>query len=474
MKVKMTIFSMLSSAALLSMGITPTALANSTQSEQISTISVNNVPMKAGELGSLAGNRPTNAQNTQSAAMATQVQANTSDSTVDITNASVSGSTVNALSGSVIDTNGTATPFNFTGTLYKDPVSGRIDAGLTDSLGNYKIVRFQIINDPSKGIFYSQAAQSSHAPYLAMYLEKNGTRDITFLETPVANVFGTATWNTIESNANSFADAPKADVFWVEGLFQPDSVTHGSSSTPKYSHPGQLSNTSNMTFEPDSVATEYNYPYYTVNYYTFGYTVQDTMQLEEKVTYPSSTSSSTITGRLDVWYTDYDESDGIDLDQSAWEVGGDGSAGMKLTCPNGKSQRIQWESVAGQLEQSGSWSINWSYSASYAGASLTLAYTPEERIPLNGGGNQDTNGAYIGSFYTSSGDYLNYEGNPTTNAGQDYLSVNWEAPRYSQYGAAGNVTDNVDFVYNMYNSLQNAGTNHGSYRDRLSFTTLAN
>ncbi len=133
-------------------------------------------------------------------------------------------------------------------------------------------------------------------------------------------------------------------------------------------------------------------------------------------------------------------------------------------------QRVQWESIAGQLEQSGSWTVNASYSLAWYGASLTLQYSPPSRVPL-GGGNVDCNGGYIGDFYTDPGDYLNYEGNPTTNAGQDYLSVTWEAPRYSQYGGAQNVTDNVDFIYDMYNFLQGGnGTDH----DNIHFTMYAN
>ncbi len=456
------------------------AMASPLSTHTFRSISIMDAPMTAGQLGLLGNSMHSYLiDSSQTNNFMKSMKTNVSSSVVDLGHITLNGSHEISIEGKVESQNGTAIPFSLSGTLYKDPVAGVIDGSLRDKFGNFNVMRFQIVSNPSKGIFYSASAKLSHHAYLALYLEQKGTRNMVFLEAPAAKVFGEATWHRIKEFSKTFSNAPKSDVFWIERMFIPDKFVHRTSANPIIPIGNKIHSTVPTVPSPDTNLRPqtvgypvYHFPFFQATYDIFGYSVTDSMELEEKVSYPTNTNDGTITGRLSVIYTRYDESNGTDLDESAFEIGADGVDGIKLTVPDHYPQRIQWESVAGQLERQGTWTVNASYSVTWAGASLTLAYRPTSEVTLNAG-TEDCNGAYVADYYTNSGEYLNYEGNPYTNAGQDYLSVDWQAPRYLQYGGPTNVTDNVDFIYNVYNAYQNGGTDYGTYSNLLSFKTYA-
>jgi len=428
----------------------------------ISAVRVSTVPSKAGDLG-IPGQAATG---TSGQAATSAVSGSTTQSTVEVMNAAVTGSTLD-LTGSAIQANGTVIPFNLTGGLYRDLAPSRIDGDLRDATGNFDVMRFQIDESPVHGIFASSAARASGQPFLALYIERTGTRDVTFVEAPAAQILGQDTLGRLLASGPQLGLAPASARLWEERLFTSDSVDHVVRSTPL---PG-TEPVRPMTIHPNFTSTTSLYPVWTANYYIFGYTVVDEMEIEEYVTYPNTTAGQAIIAQIDPYWVDFKESNGTDLYQSGFEIGGGGPAGVKLTCQNNSSQRIQWESIAGQVNQSSSVSVVWAISLSFKDfGGPGLQYNPSGSVNISGGGNVSGQNSYLMDVYTNSGQYMNYAGPSNGNhGGHDYLAANWEAPAAA--GSPMNVTDEVDFVVEMYNDLQRAS--YGTETDPVGFTTYA-
>ena len=395
----------------------------------------------------------------------TQVANAASQATVSIAAVNIVGSTVNAISGAVGFSDGTSIPFQLSGDLLKDPRTATVDGSLVDRENNFRVARFQIVMDASTGIFMSTAARTSSDAYIALYLQRIGTRDLTFLEQPAADVLGAATELAIQAQSASFAAAPKEDVLWVEALFIPDSISHQSEAVASPMTPGQASLPTAGPV-PLSDVTQTHLDTYTATYSQFGYTATDTMVVQEQTTIPNDTAAQTILGKLSVSSVDFRESNGVDLKATWWEIGGNGPAGVKLTCQNGSAQRVKWEQIAGLLEQSNSWSVAWSFSPSYQMFTLNFSYGGGGQVALGNGANQDTSGAYVADTYTDSGEYLI--------STSDYISGAWTAPDYTKYGGPQTVTDTVDFIYDMYlYPLGAPASDHPGNHYTMSFQTYA-
>jgi hypothetical protein len=344
------------------------------------------------------------------------------------------------------------------------------------------------VDNASKGLFFTPAAKSSTGMYLAIYLEHEGTRDITFIEAPAATLLGAPLLASLEADNASFASAPAADTFWVEAMFTPDGVIHANLPGPVNPtlvyNPGKSAALPAVmpaaTVRPLSSGVEpplNNYPWYAESYYAFGATVYDAMELQEQLEYGPTTSSDVFATIYPI-YEDFNNSNGLNLYYSDWEVGGRGPLGIKLTVPNvgypssggsaQGSQRVQYEQVGGQLERSSSWSISYSFSTAFLGVSAALSYNNGGTVQLGAGANEYIGGDYEADMYSPSGDYMNYAGPTNGNeSGHDNFNVRFTAPRYTGDGPNENEIDTVSWIYDMYNSgnLQNLGTEI----DNLSF-----
>lgn len=379
------------------------------------------VQVPAIELANVAAHASSLVPSAQAAAVA-QDQASVSVSEVSLT-----GATVNDLAGTVTTADGTSLPFSLSGTLFSDPSGSMIDGTLVDQTGTFSVLRFQIVNNPSIGIFYTDSAKSSTSPYLALYLERAGTRDVTFIECPAATLFGTSMLADLETDSTSFAPAPHADIFWIESMFVPDGVIHKELTGPIA--PGTVYNPTVNGGAPSVVrpltvaGTKYNYPFYS-DYYEFNNAyITDSIELEEYVQYPTNTNSPIVADFFPD-YTDFSNSNGLNVWYTDWQVGGNGALGIKLTCPNGGSQRVQIEQSGGQLERSSSWTISWGYSLAWAGLGATLNYNDGGSYQLNSGTLQDLPLPYVGDMYAPSGSYMSYAGPSNGNtSGHDSFLV---------------------------------------------------
>lgn len=382
-----------------------------------------------------------------------------------ISQVSLKGSSL-TLVGSARNNVGSSIPFTLQGHLFRGLGinSGRIYGSMVDSTGHFKVLRCEIVNNPAKGLMATATAKHARTPYIAIYLEQTGTRNMTLIEAPAKKILGVSNLTRIESAYTHYAIAPQRDILWPELMFLPDTVTQGTTVHPKSANAAQSNSVS--VIQPQTAYNMYNYPYYTATYYILGYTVTDSIYLAEEVTYPLRTSQGPITGSIKVIGTSYDESNGTHLNATAWRIGGQGPLGVKLTVPQNSSQRIQWENAAGYLENSGHWTINFSYSLQWEGFGASLSYVNGGRVPLNSS-NVDPFGSYVADFYTQSGQYLTTVG--------DYLAANWTAPQYGSLGGPMYVWDRCDFIYNLYNFLQNGnGTNYGTKDNYMTFQTYAN
>jgi len=383
-----TVLVSVTALTLASPGAGVVAARQSSSGTTISAVQVSNMPSKGGDLG-VPGQAATAA-----------VNSSTSQSAVTIVSADSAGSKLN-LAGSAVPAHGMAIPFNLAGGLYRDLAPSRIDADLRDATGNFDVLRFQIELSPGHGIFASSAARSSSQPFLALYLERVGTRDVTFVEAPAAQLLGQDALDRIVASRGQLGLAPTSATLWVERMFAPDSVDHVVRSTPL---PGTESGQEAVKIHPNFTLTKYQYPVWTANYYIFGYTVIDKMEIEEYVTYPNTTAGQAIIAQMDVYWVDFKESNGTDLYQSGWRIGGSGPTGVKLTCQNGSSQRIQWESVAGRVVQNSSVSVSWSISLGWQNfGGPGLQYNPSSTISLGSGANVSGQNGYVMDIYTQSG-----------------------------------------------------------------------
>lgn len=217
-----------------------------------------------------------------------------------------------------------------------------------------------------------------------------------------------------------------------------------------------------------SVTDKWLYPYYTASYNYFGNWSSDDIELADKVEYPASSGSGAITGNLSVYSEGFYEK-GQTYPNSNWEVGTNHGAGVVLTCPQGYSQRIQWQQEAGQISENTSITMNWNFSDSWFQfvGNLSFGWGGSSAEGTN---EQDRNNGYVGAVWTQPGQYLNHY-NPYYPNQDDYVAASWTAPQVTNDGPAAYVTDNVNFAYDMYQPWA-SGADYQE-NDLISFTTYA-
>ncbi|MCL4520352.1 MAG: hypothetical protein M1415_01990 [Firmicutes bacterium] len=409
-----------------------------TPTAQLSAISIANVPTTGAALGTLS-----------SVVSQTSTGLTTITSPVTIQSAAVNGSDL-SLTGTV-----NAIPFALSGPLYQGAAPGTIEGSLTDATGHFVILRCEIVNQPATGMWLTSTAATAQVPYLGLYLEQAGTRNITFIEAPAATILGTSVVNSIESTYETYPVAPKADSLWLERMMLPNTVQTTSS---------PVSN----TVSPAGDSTTSQIKTYSSTYQFAGSTFTDTIKDNIGVTYPPDTSASgSALAQVRVTYTHISESNGTQLDETGYQLGGHGPLGVKLTVPDGKSQRMKSAILAGNGNVHGSWSVSAGYSVSWEGFGADISYTPGGTGTFSSGLTWDapTGGTYLAYMKTpSSGEYLNTDG--------QYLGVTFYDPRYNADGPAEDVTDRADFVYDLYNTLYDgSGYNFGTKDPYLTYTT---
>lgn len=369
------------------------------------------------------------------------------DREVVFSDVDLSGSNVNEIKGYVFKNQNKKIPFDLEGQLYKGVTSARINGSLKDKTGNFEIVRFEINNDPAHGVFLNKSLKKTT---VAIYLHNNNkqSRNLTIIEIPAEKLFGKDTLNNLYKQSESFEEAPNNVVLWFEKYFTPDKKGHSV-------------NKPNNGIQPLTSVSSHNYyvSYYDY-YYIFGYYVNDTIKLQEKVTVPSDTYED-IKGRLTVYSTDYDESNGTDIknDVTGFRIGGEGVLGIKLQAMSAP-EVINWENIDGSVVQSGSVQFTLSLSYSYLGLSAGLSYSNAKSVDLSQG-NYDCNGAGVCDMYSSGGKYY-------MNHVNQYISANYDIAYDSSKGSHRNVTNYVHFIYNVYNFLEDF--NWGKQDDYYSYS----
>lgn len=349
-----------------------------------------------------------------------------------------------------------ATSFALSGHLYQGAAPGTIEGSLTNSTGHFVVLRCEIVNHPSTGMWLTSNAATADVPYLGLYLEQAGTRHITFIEESASTVLSSQVVKTIESSYTTYAAAPAINSLWLERMMLPNAV-HTRSTTPI---PNAVA--------PDGVTPTSADKTYSATYQFAGSTFTDTIEAEISVTYPPDTSSSgSALAQTRVVYTHISESNGTQLDKTGYQLGGHGPLGVKLTVPDGQSQRIESATLAGNGNVPGSWTVSAGYSLAWEGFGADISYTYGGTGTFSSGLTWDApaQGAYLAYMKApTSGEYLNTDG--------QYLGVRFYDSRYNQDGPAENVTDRANVVYDLYNTLYNgSGYNFGTKDPYLTYTT---
>jgi hypothetical protein len=421
----------ISTSLIMTMAIFPSNVAAaSLPTKQAFASTINNIPELAGNLN----------------------VSNSSTDNVQFGNVTINGSNIE-ITGST--GNGTATNFDLIGTLYKGIVSTRIDGVLTDKLNNFKVDRFELLSDPQHSILMNKNLTGN---VLALYLQKNGTRNVSFIECEASTVFSDQQLSNINSASENYLPAPNTASLWEEAMFQPDSHTHNRVSNLLMNNliasPTPLSN---------SKITSYNDSYVDY-YYIFGYYVNDTITLNLKTSEPTDDTAH-ITGTLSIAALDWNESNGIDVKNSAtgFEVGFKSpGAGLKLTVPSPAGIEEEW--FDGTVEHAGgvqiSADIGWTIP--YTPIDLSLSLTNSYNGSINGGSQtfKTINAAHEASAYIPSGEYLQSVG--------DELDAAWSISNY--YGTATTITPTISYIFNLYNGLDNGGDNWGTESDPVSWS----
>jgi len=464
----------IASLGLLSLAFTstPTLAATHSSNAAIHTVYLPNVPMKAGTLGST--NAAAIASNSANAST-TPVEKNT----VTITDASVNGSAIQ-LSGYVTNASGTQTPFHLVGTLGQGTANGEVFANVSDTTGNFQVVRFEIDSEPSHDMWYNAtAADSSTVPYMALYLEQSGTRNMTFAEGSAASFLGAANVETIYSNVASYAKAPIRDQLWLEAAFQPDSQTR--SVKP-----------SSATLSA-SPSTTYAYPHsqeviYSEGFNFAGYYASDSIELMEYWDQPNGTGGNQ-TAELQVagfTWAEYTSESGTYIQTltnqfTGWEIGAGGSGstgnvGIKYYIP----QPLGIINTVGGAE----WTINNGVSLSW-GLGYSIPDSPIE-FNLNVGSIKTGSTTSTSASQLDQDDLLGHEAdfffNGDSNNYLQAIGQNVTATFTIELPSPSSVTSEtatIQFCYEPYESLYprstgGEGQSYGNMTDPYSWTLNPN
>lgn len=383
----------------------------------------------------------------------------------DFKNSSVNFSTINIDSKGVNVLEGTIKiddqfiPFLFRGQFYQVPgAEGRVSGVLVDDLSNFEVTRFELQNDPSKGIFLSKKLSGNS---FALYLTKKDTNELYIIEDSTSKIIEGSILTGIYKNIKNLDRAPDEAAMWVSQLFKPDSTveTTGDSGT-LFLQPGeaqalaatknnnllQLSDPSDNEsgIQLQSVYQKYTTHSYTDTYYIFTYTTTDLLTLREDAFFPTSTSENIISD-IKVTGIRYSEDNGTVLDYyTGWRVGdgpNGGLLGLKLN--TNSPQFIRTQALDGVLYDEGGFSMDWSYSQSYLGISAEFKFSA--------GGSQDINKTFDilpsgTKVITASKGARN-----TTLANKgDYFGTEWDIATASGAGTTS-AKASVTFQYSVYN-----------------------
>ncbi|SDX04997.1 hypothetical protein SAMN04489725_1404 [Alicyclobacillus hesperidum] len=437
------IFRMVPIVCLSVVQIPSTILAAPTQDTDVPGIVIDNVPREAANV-----NYTTNAS-----------------ANVEFSSISLHGSSV-SLIGEVVD-EGSYTPFQLTGNLYRGITSGRIDGVLTDQLNNYKVVRFELLQDPTHSILINKTLKG---PVMALYLQKMGTNNLICVETIASNLFNPNDINDLFTNESNLPEAPLSASLWEEALFAPDKEikTPGTwKEIDSFTSPSAVNSPQpNVVFHTYSYTTSY-----TDYYYVFGYNVYDTITIEDIASEPT-TSAGDPTGTLKVLSTDFNESNGTDIKNrvTGFRIGLlDGGAGIKLTTtsPGGINQQFADAGVI--MGGKTTFTIDLSYNMPYTPVNGSLVFSAPQQYTLSTGtsGNpqlyQNLNGAAVGSYFIpgNNNEYMCLPG--------DELEVGWQVGAF--HGSDAYATCAISFIYDVYNSANpyaestNAGDDSGMQVD---------
>lgn len=475
MKRMMNIGATVSAVCVLSTMFATTAFA-ATQNpgSTVSAAYVANAPLKAGALGKLQ--QTSNVSNNPGAQ---------SSHSIKVSNVSVNGSQIE-VTGYVNGTEGKKTPFDLQGTLGKGNVSGVVFGTVTDKTKNFKVIRFEVDSTPTNDIWYSSSAGTAKVPYMALYLEQSGTRNMTFAEAPAVSLLGKQNLNKVQSNSSSYSLAPLASRLWIEGAFTPDSVTK----TSKASNPGLISpmtTYSNPKSQSYYIASTYNYAgnkvtdtlnYQESWYELTGYGANETA--EWKVTSYTWDEYNIYTGAYEQTLTNQ---------MTGWEIGGGGNSttknvGIKLYLNPynyGPTPALGMNYITGGA----TWTKPYSGPSLSLGVGYSVPYTPLSvnlTLPKNGG-TFTSSGTHIDQNLVDTGMgrtadwYLDGSSNQFLRQPGDNVTITSQISPISSSNpvTSANIQATVGFVYEIYNQFEpstsgsGTGVDHGTYVDNHSW-----
>jgi hypothetical protein len=393
-----------------------------------------------------------------------QTAGNLNVDSADSNNVQFGTVTVNGANVEIIGSLGTDTSssFDLVGTLSKGIVSTRVDGELTDKLNNFTVERFELLSDPDHSILMNQNLTGE---VLALYLEENGTKNVSFIECQASSVFTDQQLSDITSNYNNYAKAPKSVSLWEEKMFHPDSHTKKTIENPSTNSLA----TNNLVSSPIPM-TNVQYPSYTDSYsdsyYIFGYNVTDTIDVGYSAAEPSADGLN-IMGELSVQGYDWNESNGTDLKnvETGFELGSRGTPAqvvLSVSSPAG----IESQLFDGKVEHVGNGSISATicWGIPYTPICLTLNFPDiqSETITGNGTATQSLTmmkGTATSSAKLSNSAYLQVQG--------DNLTSQWNIGTTGSAKTA-NITAAITYLYDLYNT--NNEDDWGQQFDNLSWT----
>ena len=355
----------------------------------------------------------------------------------------------------------------------------------------FTVLRFEISNNSRRDIFYDTAAQTAKVPYIALYLERPGTRNIIFTEAPASSLLGSAVVNTIESS--TYPLAPMNDQLWMESIFKPERMTKTIVSHQVKTVASPVSgspNTSSATVSANSSSITnlvQQQEAYTAYYYDFGYNVADTITIQENTTEPNG--PATATGQLCVAGWDWNETElngtpGPDLinKMTNWEIGPNnissgnpGTAGITMSVP--APDAIQSVSGSARWTSTNGFSINWalSYNAPYTPLNATLVWPSQATSGTSSGSASLTwypvNNAGEAPWYLNGnqGNYIQmYSTNPSQPSG-DVINAGFQLDQKTA-SSSTSATYEIEYIYDIQSGPQNNTTDWGEQVDPFSWT----
>lgn len=368
-----------------------------------------------------------------------------SNSTVSITSATIVGSNV-AIAG-MVQRGNKSVPFNLQGTLYRSPIPNRVYAVVKDTLGNFNVDRLEFSQNPLHDMFINK---SLSGPSLALYLNRTGTRNFTFDEVPLTDIFSPGDVQSLFSNdSNLPLNTALSNMTWLGKMFTPK-ITHTKSAiTQGIPVPSKQVSVTNGTTLSSTISAAYATPASWTDTWELQYnggalgTITDQIVLGFTVYEPNSFGSGTsYTAGMQVNQINYTESNqgATYHDITGWEIGGNSPDGFCVQTPS--PYVTESAELGGNPYVPGSPSVSWSYSVGIGLFSGSFTYNPGGQTTLGQPVKLNYSDAQQVEIFTTGGEYLDAVGQ---NLVGTFIGANTSST------SSPTVQNTMNITYDLYN-----------------------